>query len=159
MFERRVLAIGNQKGGVGKTTTSLNLGVEVVNRGRTVILVDADPQHSLTTSLGTDGADSSLAEVLGDHRFGMKEMPEVLRKARENRDRLWLVPSDLSLEVISLGMMNHIGREILSKQALSTLKADYILTDCPPSLGLLTINALVTADRVLVPVQAVSPLH
>jgi chromosome partitioning protein len=154
MFERRVLAIGNQKGGVGKTTTTLNLGVELINRGRTVILVDADPQHSLTTSLGMDAAGSSLAEVLGDHTFGMKEMPEVLRKARENGDRLWLVPSDLSLEVTSLGMMNRIGREILLKQALSTLKADYILIDCPPSLGLLTINALVAADRVLVPVQA-----
>jgi chromosome partitioning protein len=154
MFERRVLAIGNQKGGVGKTTTTLNLGVELVNRGRTVILVDADPQHSLTTSLGIDAVGSSLAEVLGDHRFGMKEMSEVLRKARGNGDRLWLVPSDLSLEVTSLGMMNRIGREILLKQALSTLKADYILIDCPPSLGLLTINALVAADRVLVPVQA-----
>jgi cellulose biosynthesis protein BcsQ len=75
MFERRVLAIGNQKGGVGKTTTTLNLGVELVNRGRTVILVDADPQHSLTTSLGIDAVGSSLAEVLGDHRFGMKRCP------------------------------------------------------------------------------------
>jgi chromosome partitioning protein len=154
MFERRVLAVGNQKGGVGKTTTTLNLGVELVNRGRTVIVVDADPQHSLTTSLGIDAAGSSLAEVLGDHRFGTKEMSEVLRKTRENGSRLWLVPSDLSLEVTSLGMMNRIGREILLKQTLSTLKADYILIDCPPSLGLLTINALVAADRVLVPVQA-----
>jgi chromosome partitioning protein len=154
MFERRILAIGNQKGGVGKTTTALNLGVELVNRGRTVILIDADPQHSLTTSLGIEAADSSLAEVLGDHRLGMKKMSEVIRKARENGDRLWLVPSDLSLEVTSLGMLNRIGRELLLKQALSTLKADYILIDCPPSLGLLTINALVAADRVLVPVQA-----
>jgi chromosome partitioning protein len=154
MFEKRVLAIGNQKGGVGKTTTALNLGVELVNRGRTVILIDADPQHSLTTSLGIEAVDSSLAEVLGDHRPGMKDMSEVIQKARDNGDRLWLVPSDLSLEVTSLGMLNRIGRELLLKQALSTLKADYILIDCPPSLGLLTINALVAADQVLVPVQA-----
>jgi chromosome partitioning protein len=154
MFERRVLAIGNQKGGVGKTTTALNLGVELVNRGRTVILVDADPQHSLTTSLGVDAADSSLAEVLGDHRHGTKKMFEVIRKVREQGDRLWLVPSDLSLEVSSLGMLNRIGREILLKQAVATLQADCILIDCPPSLGMLTINALVAADQVLVPVQA-----
>ena len=155
MFERRVLAIGNQKGGVGKTTTTLNLGVELVNRGRTVILVDADPQHSLTTSLGTDAAGSSLAEVLGDHRFGMKEMSEVLRKARGNGDRLWLVPSDLSLEVTSLSMMNRIGREILLKQALSTLKADYVLIDCPPEVVRLAIDL----DKNFIDMPFVTRLH
>ena len=154
MFDRRVMTIGNQKGGVGKTTTALNLGVELVNRGRRVVLIDADPQHSLTTSLGIEAVDSSLAEVLGDHRPGMKDMSEVIQKARDSGNRLWLVPSDLSLELTSLGMLNRIGRELLLKQALSTLKADYILIDCPPSLGLLTINALVAADQVLVPVQA-----
>lgn len=150
----RILAIGNQKGGVGKTTTTLNLGVELVNRGRTVVLVDADPQHSLTASLGIDAADKSLAEVLGDHRPGTKKVSEVICKIRENGGRLWLVPSDVALEVSSLGMMNRIGREQLLKQALATVGAEYILIDCPPSLGLLTINALVAADRVLVPVQA-----
>lgn len=154
MSMRRVLAIGNQKGGVGKTTTALNLGAELVNRGRTVVLVDADPQHSLTTSLGIDAADSSLAEVLGDHRPGSKKVSEVIRKIRNNGGRLWLVPSDIGLELSSLGMMNRIGREQLLKQALSPIRAEYVLIDCPPSLGLLTINALVAADRVLVPVQA-----
>jgi chromosome partitioning protein len=154
MTERRVLAIGNQKGGVGKTTTALNLGVELVNRGRTVVLVDVDPQHSLTTSLGIDAADNSLAEVLGDHRPGTRKISEVIRKLRKNGGRLWLVPSDVALEVASLGMMNRIGREQLLRQALSVVKAEYILIDCPPSLGLLTVNALVAADRVLVPVQA-----
>lgn len=154
MAERRVLAIGNQKGGVGKTTTTLNLGAELANRGRSVVLVDADPQHSLTTSLGVDAAESSLAEVLGDHRPGSKKISDVIRKLRENGGRLFIVPSDLALEVSSLGMMNRIGREHLLKQALSVLRADYVLIDCPPSLGLLTINALVAADRVLVPVQA-----
>lgn len=154
MTERRILAIGNQKGGVGKTTTALNLGVELVNWGRVVVLVDADPQHSLTTSLGIEAADRSLAEVLGDHRPGSKKVSEVIRKIRDNGGRLWLLPSDVALEVASLGMINRIGREQLLKQALSVVRADYILIDCPPSLGLLTINALVTADRVLVPVQA-----
>ncbi|MBN1659199.1 MAG: ParA family protein [Anaerolineae bacterium] len=154
MFGKRVLAIGNQKGGVGKTTTTLNLGVELANRGRTVVLVDADPQHSLTTSLGFDAVDNSLAGVLGDHRPGAMTVSDVIRKVQDEGAQLWLVPSGLSLEMSSLGMMNRIGRELLLRQALSTVKSDYILIDCPPSLGLLTINALVAADRVLVPVQA-----
>ena len=141
MFERRVLAISNQKGGVGKTTTALNLGGELVNRGRTVTLVDADPQHSLTTSLGIDAGDGSLAQVLGDHRPGTKTMTDVLRNAREVGHHLRLVPSDLSLEIPSLGMLNRIGRELLLRQALSAIKSDYIVIDCPASLGLLTIRS------------------
>jgi chromosome partitioning protein len=150
----KILAIGNQKGGVGKSTTALNLGAELVNRGRIVVLVDADPQHSLTTSFGIEAEGCSLAEVLGDHRPGTKKVSEVIRVIRENGGRLGLLPSDVALEMSSLGMLNRIGREQLLKQALSVIKADYILIDCPPSLGLLTINALVAADRVLVPVQA-----
>lgn len=150
----KILAIGNQKGGVGKTTTTLNLGAELVNRGRSVVLVDVDPQHSLTTALGIEAEACSLAEVLGDHRPGTKKISEVICKIRDNGARLFLVPSDVALELSSLGMMNRIGREQLLKQALSVIKADYILIDCPPSLGLLTVNALVAADRLLVPVQA-----
>ena len=154
MTERRIIAIGNQKGGVGKTTTTLNVGAELVNRGRSVVLVDADPQHSLTTALGIDAEDNSLAEVLGDQRPGTKKVSDVIVKIRDNGGRLFLVPSDVALEISSLGMMNRIGREQLLRHALSVIKADYILIDCPPSLGLLTVNALVAADRLLVPVQA-----
>lgn len=154
MPERRILAIANQKGGVAKTTTTLNLGAELVNRGRTVVLVDADPQHSLTTALGIDAADNSLAQVLGDQRPGTKKVSDVVQKIRENGGRLWLVPSDLELEMSSLGMLNRIGREHLLKHALTPIRADYVLIDCPPSLGVLTVNALVAAERVLVPVQA-----
>ena len=150
----KILAIGNQKGGVGKTTTAMNLGVELVNRGRTVVLVDADPQHSLTASLGVDAEGCSLAEVLGDHRPGTQRISDVIRPIKENGGKLWLVPSDVALEVSSLGMMNRIGREQLLARALGVINAEYILIDCPPSLGLLTINALVAADRVLTPVQA-----
>ena len=146
----RILAIGNQKGGVGKTTTTLNLGAELVTRGRTVVLVDADPQHSLTTSLGVDAADQSLAEVLGDHNPGTLTVKDVITKA----NGFWLVPSDLQLASNELGLERRWGREALLKRALAPVVADYILIDCPPSLGLLTINALVAADRVLIPVQA-----
>ncbi len=153
MTKRRVIAIGNQKGGVGKTTTTLNLGAELVNRGRTVVMVDADPQHSLTTSLGVDAAGKSLAEVLGDNKPGTLKLSEAIVKTN-GLGRLWLVPSDIALASAEVGMERRMGREQLLKNALAVIKADYILIDCPPSLGLLTVNALVAADAVLVPVQA-----
>lgn len=149
-MQRRILAVGNQKGGVGKTTTALNLGAELVARGRSVVLVDADPQHSLTTSLGVDAADRSLAEVLGDHEAGRLTVKDVIVKA----NGFWLVPSDLQLASNELGLERRWGRETLLKRALASVTADYVLIDCPPSLGLMTVNALVAADGVLIPVQA-----
>jgi len=149
-MERRIIALANQKGGVGKTTTALNLAAELVNRGRSVVLVDADPQHSLTTTLGIDGADKSLAEVLGSDKPGRLTVADVMVKP----NGFWLVPSDIALASNELGLMQRWGRENLLKRALAPVRADYVLIDCPPTLGLLTVNALVASDAVLIPVQA-----
>jgi len=146
-----VVAIANQKGGVGKTTTVFNLGAELVKRGRSVVMVDVDPQASLTVSVGLK-AELSIADVLGDHRPGTVKMSQVI-KSVNGEVRLWLVPADISLATAEQGMMQRIGREVLLKMALKPITADYVLIDCPPSLGLLTVNALVASGWVLIPVQ------
>jgi len=151
----RTIAIANQKGGVGKTTTTLNLGAELMRRGRRVVLVDADPQASLTTSLGVEAPGYSLAEVLGDHQPGTRKLSDVIARARMGEKKwMWLVPSDIALAGSVVGMERRMGREALLRAELSVVRADYVLIDCPPSLGLLTVNALVAANEVLVPVQA-----
>ncbi|HFD38457.1 MAG TPA: hypothetical protein ENJ31_01215 [Anaerolineae bacterium] len=143
---KTIIAVANQKGGVAKTTTVLNLGAELTARGRTVIMVDIDPQASLSISLGINAPEASIVEVLGDHRPGVKTIRDVIRPVG-NLDRLWLIPSDIALASTSVGMERRPARETLLKQALSQVKGDYVLVDCPPSLGLLTVNALVAADN------------
>lgn len=152
----RVVAVANQKGGVGKTTTVLNLGYELVQRGRTVVMVDVDPQASLTVALGFEerAAGRSLAEVMGDARPGSLAIRDVLVVVDEH---LFLVPSDIGLSAAELGLVMRTRREEVLKRALTPLaeskRIDYVLLDCPPNLGLLTTNALVAADEVLVPMQ------
>ena len=152
-----VLAVVNQKGGTGKTITCENLGVGLAQEGKKVLLVDVDPQGSLTISLGyprPDDLDSTLSELMAKV---MQETPlssgEGILHHEEGVD---LIPANISLSGIEVSLVNAMSRETILKQLMEPLKRqyDFILLDCMPSLGMLTVNALAAADNVLIPVQA-----
>ena len=148
----KIYAIANQKGGVGKTTTTINLGAYLAYYGQKVLLVDIDPQANATSSLGVDkfGIPGGTYEALqGDD--GTAEY--ILRNPRL---KLSILPASPDLAGAEVELVNELGRENRLKQALASLEDnyDYILVDCPPSLGLLTLNGLVAArDGILIPVQ------
>jgi chromosome partitioning protein len=144
----RTIAVANQKGGVGKTTTTLTLGAALVERGRSVLLVDLDPQSSLTIALGVDAEGNSLYEVLGSTTPGTKAIRDI---AHQIAPGFFLAPSDIALSRSEAGLMVRLGRESVLKKAFQNVRFDYVLIDCLPSLGILTINALVAADEVLIP--------
>ncbi|MCL4133985.1 UNVERIFIED_CONTAM: hypothetical protein GTU68_054664, partial [Idotea baltica] len=149
----KTFAIVNQKGGVGKTTTSVNLAAGLAKLGQRVLGIDLDAQANLSAHLGykvdEDSDAGSMYDVL---RHGSK-IDDVIVTIDEN---LYLAPSSLLLSAADLDLGGVIGRELLLRQALSAMesKFDYIIMDCPPSLGLLSLNGLVAASRVIVPVQA-----
>jgi len=147
----RVIAVANQKGGVGKTTTAINLSASLAAAERRVLAVDADPQANLTSGLGRKIRDGhlSLYEVL------MEEASIEAALVSTDLAHLSLVPSERNLIGVEVELVSAAGREQRLKQALApvTDRFDYVFIDCPPSLGLLTINALVAADAVLVPLQ------
>lgn len=142
----KTIAIINQKGGTGKTTTAINLGTALARLKKKVLLIDLDPQANLSYSFGIDASNGSIADVLQ----GKKTLQTILVE----REGLNIAPSSLSLADVEVSLVNKIGRENILKDRLKGLKGyDYVFIDSPPSLSVLTVNALNTADDVLIPAQ------
>jgi chromosome partitioning protein len=147
---KAVIAILNQKGGVGKTTTSINLGTYLARSGKTVLLVDADPQGNTTSGLGV--SKNNLQSTLYDVLFSPEPADKTIKEIGSGG--LFLLPSNSELAAAEVELVATANREQKLKKVLDGLDYDYILIDCPPSLGLLSVNALTAANEVLIPVQA-----
>ena len=146
----KIIAILNQKGGVGKTTTAINVGAYLAKAGHSVLVCDADPQGNSTSGLGIDK--QVLGATLYDVLFSRAEATKTIQKTTTKN--LWVLPSNAQLAGAEVELVEQPGREFYLRNALEGLNYNYILIDCPPSLGLLTINALTAATDVLIPVQA-----
>jgi chromosome partitioning protein len=147
----RVIAIANQKGGVGKTTTAVNLGASIAKAGQRVLLLDLDPQSNATSGVGISGVDPAGSTYRALVSSGA--LAPIIRKT--GFDGLDLAPATPELAAAELELVDQEGRELLLRRLLEPVRHEYeyVLIDCPPSLGLLTLNALVAADSVMIPLQ------
>ena len=147
----RVIAVANQKGGVGKTTTAINLSACLAEKGPKVLAIDMDPQGNMTSGLGIDK--DEVEKNIYDLMIGQAGVDEVLQKeAIENLD---VIPTSIDLSAAEIELIGVDDKEFIIRNAVQPIKDDYdyIIIDCPPSLSMLTINAMTTADSVLVPIQ------
>lgn len=147
----RTIAIANQKGGVGKTTTSVNLSACLAYLGKKTLLIDIDPQGNASSGVGINKKE--IEGCIYDVLIEDEPMKSYIHETKI--EHLWIVPATMSLAGAEIELVSAISREVRLKRALDEVKDDfdYIIIDCPPSLGLLTINALTAADGVLIPVQ------
>ena len=147
----RIIAVTNQKGGVGKTTTSVNLSAALAEMGKKVLLIDMDPQGNASSGVGVDKntAESTVYELM----IGNSEYEDVLIKTEF--ENLWLLPSDINLSGVEIELLEMERREYRLKDIIDAHRKDFdfVLIDCPPSLNMLTVNAMTAADTVLVPIQ------
>jgi len=153
----KVIALANQKGGVGKTTTAVNLGIGLAAEGNRVLLLDADAQGNLTDSLGFQESDNlpvSLATML--QKCMAEEASDPQEGILQHHEGIDLMPGNIELSAVEVALVNTMSRETILRGYVDSVKEnyDYILIDCMPSMGMMTINALAAADSVIIPVQA-----
>ena len=147
----RVIAIANQKGGVGKTTTAINLSAALAEKGKRVLVVDTDPQGNTTSGFGIEK--NELENTIYELLLGECSVQDCIIK--DKKSGVSIIPSNVNLAAVEIELIDADKREFILKREIDWIREDYdfIMIDCPPSLSMLTVNAMTTADSVLVPIQ------